>query len=80
MVLEPTKSALLSGGKPGPHKIQGIGVEFILGNADTCLFDKVSQITGENAMAMAQQLATKDGIFCRISSRAAVATTIEVGM
>ena len=72
MAVEPEASPVISGGQPGPHKIQGIGAGFIPKNCNTDIVDQVIQVSNENAFATAQALAEKDGILGGISTGANV--------
>jgi cysteine synthase A len=72
VAVEPKDSPLLSGGKPGPHKIQGIGANFIPAILKRELIDEIITVSSDNAGETARQLAKKEGILCGISSGAAV--------
>jgi cysteine synthase len=77
IAVEPLDSPVISGGKPGPHKIQGIGAGFIPKNLNTAIIDDVIRVTNDDAFSMARRLAKEEGILGGISSGANVWAAIQ---
>ena len=78
VAVEPTDSAVLSGGAPGPHKIQGIGAGFVPEVLRTDLIDEIIQVTNDEAFAMARRLPKEEGLLVGISSGAAVHAALQL--
>lgn len=80
VAVEPSDSPVLSGGNPGPHKIQGIGAGFIPKNYYPSVVDEIIQVTNDNAILTARQLAQQEGLLVGISSGAAVYAATELSL
>ena len=78
VAVEPAASPVLSGGKAGPHKIQGIGAGFVPGTLDTAVYHEVIQVTNEEAAAMARRVLTTDAVFVGISSGSALQAAVRL--
>jgi cysteine synthase A len=78
IAVEPTDSPVLSGGKPGPHKIQGIGAGFVPKVLDTEIYSEIIQVTNDQAYEMARRAAREEGILGGVSSGAAIYAALQV--
>ncbi|WP_027178370.1 cysteine synthase A [Maridesulfovibrio bastinii] len=79
VAVEPSKSPVLSGGKSGPHGLQGIGAGFVPKVLNTEILDEVFQVDDEDALKMSRRLAREEGILCGISAGAAAHAAVEIG-
>ena len=78
VAVEPEDSPVLSGGEPGPHKIQGIGTGFIPDILNTKVIDEIIKVSNDDAMTMARKCAQEEGILCGISSGAALTAVVQL--
>ena len=78
IAVEPAESPILNGGQPGPHKIQGLGANFVPEILDTSIYDEVIDVNAGTAVEYARRAATEEGLLVGISSGAAIAAAVEV--
>ncbi|WP_454044295.1 cysteine synthase A [Cellulosimicrobium sp. Marseille-Q8652] len=78
VAVEPEESAILNGGAPGPHKIQGIGANFVPEILDTSVYDEVIDVNAETAVEFARRAAKEEGLLVGISSGAAIAAALQL--
>ncbi|MCA5893315.1 cysteine synthase A [Isoptericola sp. NEAU-Y5] len=78
VAVEPAESAILTGGAPGPHKIQGLGANFVPEILDTSVYDEVVDVDAETAVDLARRAAKEEGLLVGISSGAAIAAALQV--
>ncbi|HET8614513.1 MAG TPA: cysteine synthase A [Actinomycetales bacterium] len=78
VAVEPAESAILNGGQPGPHKIQGLGANFVPEILDTSIYDEVVDVDAESAVQWARRAASEEGLLVGLSSGAALKAAVEV--
>jgi cysteine synthase A len=78
IAVEPEESPILNGGSPGPHKIQGIGANFVPEILDTSIYDEVIDINADTAVEWARRAAAEEGLLVGLSSGAAIAAAVQV--
>jgi cysteine synthase len=78
IAVEPAESPILNGGPPGPHKIQGIGANFVPEILDTTIYDEVIDVTAEESVVWARRAAAEEGLLAGLSSGAALKAAVEV--
>src|SRR5690625_6161602 len=78
IAVEPAESPILNGGEPGPHKIQGLGANFVPEILDTSIYDEVIDLHAETSVARAREVATSEGLLVGISSGAAIEAALQV--